>query len=315
MVISKITDYFTYYYCIIIKNVLQYSRKSKILDFVRCNVRNFNITTYHNPTWVYSPIANININIVDYGFQGRDRHHNCGPAISQKHVFQYIIGGKGSYKISDKKYALTTGDMFYIPKNCLVEYSSNPDDPYYYYWIGFDGISADEIISRTGFSDKAPVKHLSDPRIENICKNIFDAIDPDTYAGHITGIGEFYKLLGLLLSYEQQNTHKQQAVTIEYINKAILYIQHNFSKDISVSALANELGVCREHFSIMFKKQTGMTPIEYIVNYRINQAQMMLTQGITVSQTAEMCGFNSLAHFSYQFKRLVGMPPGSFKNK
>ncbi len=64
----------------------------------------------------------------------------------------------------------------------------------------------------------------------------------------------------------------------------------------------------------MFKLATGQTPHQYLINYRIDQAKQLLqTTEIPIVDIAYQIGFNSHAHFSTQFRRIVSVTPQAYR--
>jgi len=91
------------------------------------------------------------------------------------------------------------------------------------------------------------------------------------------------------------------------------YIHNNFDKkttlsEISKVVLFDKYALCRE-----FKKHTGQTIFEYLNHYRSLKAIDYLSEGYTVSKTAELCGFENLSFFTKTFKKHIGNTPSEHK--
>ena len=66
------------------------------------------------------------------------------------------------------------------------------------------------------------------------------------------------------------------------------------------------------HLIRVFRRAVGVTPYAYLVQLRVNRAQAMLCQGLSVSDGAYSCGFSDQAHLTRTFKKSVGVPPGRY---
>jgi AraC-like DNA-binding protein len=98
------------------------------------------------------------------------------------------------------------------------------------------------------------------------------------------------------------------------ILKAVQYIEENFSEKIRLETLAQQAGMSKFHFSRLFFRYTGMSPIRYVTFLRIEQAKKYLARGgATVSFLAQEIGFNDLGTFIRQFKRQTGCTPTAFQ--
>lgn len=98
------------------------------------------------------------------------------------------------------------------------------------------------------------------------------------------------------------------------IQKAILLIEGNLSQPLSLSQLAGELNVNSSYLSTLFKKETGSTLTDYIVNRRISQARHLLeTTRLQIQTIAQLCGFEDVHYFSKVFKRLTQQTPKQYR--
>ncbi len=261
----------------------------------------------------YFPISDITFDIINFGFQDVDPQHKQGPYFKTEHVLQYVLSGKGFYEICGKKHTVKHGDMFYLPKNVLLSYAADPTDPYTYFWLGMDGASAKTLIERTGLSERTPVIHYGDNAITRYYESIEAHLSQNTFADHLSATGKAYELIAFLLSKNEDNLQKLKSVAVEYADAAIQFIKNRFNEDITVQQIADYVGIGRSYLCVIFTKYTSMSPVEYLIRYRVDQAQKMLSQGFSVTDTALNCGFNSPAHFSVQFKKITGKTPIKFK--
>jgi AraC-like DNA-binding protein len=101
-----------------------------------------------------------------------------------------------------------------------------------------------------------------------------------------------------------------------YIRLAKEYLQTFLSSDISIDDICSEIHVSPFHFIRIFKEKTGMSPHQYLLNARIEKAQELLSKGrYSVSETAVLCGFVGISHFSSTFKQITGSSPSDFKKR
>ena len=101
----------------------------------------------------------------------------------------------------------------------------------------------------------------------------------------------------------------------EIIDKAKLYIQENYQNDdMSLQSVASSVNVSSNHFSAIFRKETGETFIDYLTAVRINKAKELLT--CTSMKTSEIgfeVGYRDPHYFSYIFKKTMGMSPKEYR--
>lgn len=80
----------------------------------------------------------------------------------------------------------------------------------------------------------------------------------------------------------------------------------------TVAELAQEAAMSRSAFFARFSRLVGVTPMEYLLGWRIALAKCLLRDGATVSDVAERVGYSSASAFSVAFTRNVGRPPAHF---
>ncbi len=99
------------------------------------------------------------------------------------------------------------------------------------------------------------------------------------------------------------------------IKKATSFIADNFKSKISVNEIASIAGFSPYYFTRIFKKETGLTPHQYLLSTRISAAKYNLsTTQMSISEIAGSCGFDDDSAFCYAFKKFEGMTPGEFRS-
>ena len=100
-----------------------------------------------------------------------------------------------------------------------------------------------------------------------------------------------------------------------YVQSAIGYIADHYSEDaISITRIAEAIGVSEGHLSRLFKKDTGQSINSYITCYRMRTAMRLLRDvRYKVYEVCEMVGYHDIAYFSSTFKKLTGMTPSDYQ--
>ncbi|AXB42620.1 AraC family transcriptional regulator [Amycolatopsis albispora] len=100
------------------------------------------------------------------------------------------------------------------------------------------------------------------------------------------------------------------------IGRAISLIHRDAARDWTVASLADELAMSRSAFAARFTELVGEPAMHYVTRWRMNVALTSLREeGATVAELAGKLGYQSEAAFSRAFKRVVGVSPGSVRNR
>src|SRR6266404_2846965 len=96
----------------------------------------------------------------------------------------------------------------------------------------------------------------------------------------------------------------------EKLVRAVAYIQDQLDTDLTVSGIAQAVGLSPNHFTKLFKESTGQSPYQYVVEARVRKAKELLTTSkFTISEVAQHVGFADQSHLTRHFKRVFGLPP------
>lgn len=116
--------------------------------------------------------------------------------------------------------------------------------------------------------------------------------------------------------------HRKPAVPLtahasEYsfpVRTALQYIFTHYRESISISQLASLCHLSESYFRKLFCEMTGISPLDYLEHYRIQQAcHLLINHSGSLAQVAEMCGYRSFSSFFRQFRQYTGLSPSDWK--
>ncbi len=231
----------------------------------------------------------------------------------------FLEEGNCTYIIDNKVYNVRPGDIVIIPDG-IIHHTKYDDIKHSRILINcsskyipssvLSGISTDNYLFRNPFVADEIRKILD--KTENEYK-LADSFSDEIISCHT------HSLFFLLM----RNT--ASCVNIDngnrVIEQAVSFIKENFTSDITLSAIAKKFSVSAEHFSRMFKKETGLGFSKYLNSLRLQYAEQLLkgADGQSVTKIAESCGFEDSNYFSKKFKEAYGISPkrvqGTGKNQ
>ncbi len=102
----------------------------------------------------------------------------------------------------------------------------------------------------------------------------------------------------------------------ELAQKTMKYIEAHYSEPLTLSVIAGNLHINQYHLHHIFKRMVDLTPVEYVLQYRISQARRLLTESqLSVTEVAMAVGFVNAAHFSTVFRKQIGVSPSTYRER
>ncbi|HOY04180.1 MAG TPA: AraC family transcriptional regulator [Saprospiraceae bacterium] len=125
------------------------------------------------------------------------------------------------------------------------------------------------------------------------------------------------ELLIRLLQTQARAVLMEQSATLQSSHRfayVVQYIREHLTENFTVQQLASLACMSKPHFFRSFKRELGLSPLDFILQERIQLAKRLLSDpNISVSEAGYQSGFNNLTHFALQFKKTEGVPPSQYK--
>ena len=103
-----------------------------------------------------------------------------------------------------------------------------------------------------------------------------------------------------------------QGLTAHQLRRVQAYIHERLYENHSLSDLAAVVGLSPSYFCRQFKESTGLSPHQYLLQCRVEQAKLLLRDGgLTIAEIAHEVGFADQSHLNHHFKRTFGFSPGA----
>ena len=231
----------------------------------------------------------------------------------------YVVDGKGEFNIQGQRFPVKPNDFVII--NPQVEHTelSSPYEPLEYIVLGINGLS---------FSNLTPVSEGGHPfsffNLRDEQKDILrylNAMVQEATSQSMSYELVCHNLLEILLIKILRHQHfdlevgKQSKATkdISFIKH---YLETYYHESIQLEDLASMTHLSRFYISHSFKKEIGMSPMEYLIDIRIKESKILLrTTNYSISQVADIVGFTTPTYFSKQFRKSTGISPTDYREQ
>lgn len=242
--------------------------------------------------------------------------HFYGPAIRDHYLIHYVIKGRGEYIVNKKNYQLSKGDGFLICPSISTTYRACPDDPWEYYWVGFNGTQAKRLLKLANLDLDHPIfRYDRDDFLESCLIKMYNETRSASSID-IATLGYLYLFISKLVQQHASTLKQKSRGANDYISKAIRYIQDNYSRNIEIGQIAAYVGIDRTQLFRSFKLKMDISPQRYLINYRIAKAcEIMRTTDYSIEEIAYSVGFEYLSYFFKAFKRETKTTPSLYRKK
>lgn len=261
---------------------------------------------------------NVDLNVDHYGAEQCDKNYSFGPSIRDNYVLHFIVSGKGQFSVKGKTTNLQAGDLFLLPQNEVTFYQADAEDPWSYIWVGFSGTRAKAILQQTSLLEHY---FLHSTIHSPILKTMQAIIELPIHKLHIITelslVGQLQTLLAQLID-EFPNDHLYEAnhLTLNYVQQAIKMIHNFYNTPLKVTEIAEKLSLSRSYLYKIFKKETGYSIKEYILQVKMERScQLLLHPNLTITEIAYSVGYLDPLTFSSVFKHYFHISPSEYRRQ
>jgi len=244
--------------------------------------------------------------------------HDYGPAVRDHFLIHYILEGKGKFYVGDRIYELGKDQGFLICPDIITYYQADYQDPWHYVWVGFNGLKAESYLKQASITVDNPIFTYD---CDNYIRNCFDEMikaENVIKGREIRLTGFLYLFLSRLI---EKNSNENFAGDGEdtkelYVKKAIEYIQRNYSRKLTINNMAKYIGLDRSYLGSLFKQYMGMSPQQYIMEFRIDKAcELMENPILSIGDISRSVGYVDQLLFSKTFKKIKGICPRDYRKR
>jgi len=215
--------------------------------------------------------------------------------------FLIVFKGKGRIEGLDSSYELKEAYACLVPPN--TKHAELSDEPMDALWIGLRGSLLSQLNNNTIqiSSGDEIIKYAEQLWLRSM--NQYEMIGPE-----LDGITQALVGASIKLTTLNKNT------SYGYIEDTLLYISKNYMKDLTIGLLSSRIGYSESYFYRSFKANTGLTPVEYITNVRIQTAsQLLKNSSLSIKEISRMVGYNDPLYFSRLFKGITTYNPTEYR--
>ena len=226
----------------------------------------------------------------------------------------YIIGGKGQFLINDTLYPVNTNHLVIINPNVTHTEVSLNAQPLEYIVLGVDGIELSINDSTNG--QFCILDHYESLDIASCLRNILREMEQKN-TGYEDVCQAYMEILIIRLMRNTALAIPSEPQTVSANRQCAAvrrYIDLHFKEPLTLELLAEEGHMNKYYLSHTFKREYGVSPINYMISRRTEESKYLLAEtDLSLSQIAQLLGFSSLSYFSQVFRKTQGLTPMEYR--
>ena len=167
------------------------------------------------------------------------------------------------------------------------------------------------------FTDRFPAQ---DPLMEHLLRQLGTELESGAPNGRLYAEQLMQTVAVHLVQHHTCGTPEAKCYTggvpPKRLERVEEYVRAHLSEDVRLEDLAEQAGMSQHHFCRQFKKSTGTSPYQYVIERRVEEGKRLLEEtDQLVAQVAFAVGYDSQSRFTQQFKKRVGTTPGAYRRE
>ncbi|CAL1521265.1 AraC family transcriptional regulator [Chitinophaga sp. MM2321] len=260
-------------------------------------------------------LNNLYITLIGYfpkaTFHYRERRWGC-----EDNILFYCLDGKGWYENKDGYREIKANEFVILPAtNKYLRYGADAKDPWTLCWVHFCGNQLSHFNNVYSLNQFLTPTLLSpDEKRIQLWEEMYNTLEMGYSISNLSYAN--FCLYHFVASFIFPNNgfSKFPVKNDNIITQAIKYMRDNLHEQLSVNYLANKFNYSDSHFSNLFHKQTGISPIDYFIQMKMQKAcQLLDFTDAKIKDVAISVGFQDPYYFTRIFRKFIGTSPTEYR--
>lgn len=230
------------------------------------------------------------------------------------YVLVYCLKGKGYCETRNDIFPIEANQFMLLSLNQFHRFQADPDNLWNIYWIHFNGNMANELKTSFDFQQfEKPTSLSFNNQVPQTWQKIYSCLTDGFALENISYANlNLYHLISLLIFHNKEIKNVQSDE--DQLEQSIAYMKNNLHKHLTVESIATKFNYSSSHYSTLFKQKTGLSPIDYFIKLKIqNACQLLNKSNLIVKEVAQKVGYDDPFYFSRMFKKITGKSPIEYK--
>ena len=262
----------------------------------------------YNPTNVFKYL-----HCIDVGYYDSENVQTLSAEKDEKknnpfYTLFVVVSGEGNISYNDVSLTVKSKDIFILSP--CEKFLNEPKGKkhYKYYWMTFEGKEFDNYFHYKKSLVNSIIRSASSDKIVFMFSRLFVKYSQETINEELL-LAILFEMLVLL------DAKKVYGDDNDYVNKIVFIINNNFDNPtFNIKSISDSLHLSHSWLCAFFKKSTGCTMQQYLIDLRLDKAEeMLINTNMSVGDVAAICGFKDALYFSTSFKKRFNFSPINYR--
>lgn len=224
-------------------------------------------------------------------------------------AFVFPVRGQAAFHLNSNTYEFRPGNVIHGCPDKWLRANNGDQNPAEFFVMHYQYAGKDSAYMNSSYLLETGIN----ARIFSMLRQLTNLYEKsDTYS-KLQAKAIFYTILAEMF-FDAKSIRQTAAHGI--IENAKVYIEQYYMEPHTLEELSERYGMDQKYFSYVFKLHTGITPIDYLICYRLEQARRLLASTVcSIGEIAKAVGYKDGLYFSRQFKRRFGTSPSNFRER
>jgi AraC-like DNA-binding protein len=226
------------------------------------------------------------------------------------------LGGLGWVRGDGGTQGVAAGDFVWLPAHEAHAYGSGPRNPWTILWAHFTGREVpawEELLGVRG-PDRPSVLALPDDRLDELALHrVFAALERGFAVRHLVASAAALRQ-SLSTVAQLGGDRRDPRSASERVALSIETLRRDWQRPHRLEELATAARVSVAHYSVLFRRQVGFSPIDFLIRLRVGHACRLLdTTALPIGEIGERTGYEDPYYFTRCFRRVMGCSPRAYR--
>ncbi|SDX67756.1 AraC family transcriptional regulator [Paenibacillus sp. CF384] len=226
------------------------------------------------------------------------------------------IEGEGEFELNGIKYSLPPGNGSLLFPDVPHFYTAKPGKKWATMYVTFGGVLAASMLASLGIRQTEWLNWNEDAPITSQLESMIKQAQHDEDRTGLNASAQLYRFLTMIKIYGQKGGRSSVFQHLEKLDPLLHWLDFHYGDpDISLTDMAEQLGISSRYLNSLFRQAFGITAYAYLIRLRMIKSKEMMSLGDkrSIKEIAQLSGYRDPSHFIAAFGKAEGITPEQFR--